>query len=197
MAFIQITPGTLLAPTPVVMVGCAMEGVRPNIITVAWVGTVNSDPPMVSVSVRPQRHSHDIIRDSGEFTVNLVSKDLLEATDLCGVRSGREVDKFELCGLRAVRADGLSHAPAIAQSPVWLACKVRRALPLGSHTMFIGEIISVGVQEELVDKAGKIDYAKADLTAYCHGEYMGLGKAEGFFGYSVARPAVLKLRMKK
>ena len=197
MAFVQISPGTLLAPTPVVMVSCAMEGVRPNIITIAWIGTVNSDPPMVSISVRPQRHSHDIIRDSGEFVVNLVNKDLLEATDLCGVRSGKEYDKFELCGLQAVRADGLNHAPAIVQSPLWLACKVRKTLPLGSHTLFIGEIVSVGVQEELVDKAGKIDYAKAGLVAYCHGEYMGLSEAEGFFGYSVARPEILKQRLRK
>lgn len=197
MAFVQISPGTLLAPTPVVMVSCAMEGVRPNIITVAWIGTVNSDPPMVSISVRPQRYSHDIIRDSGEFAVNLVSRNLLEAADLCGVRSGREYDKFQLCGLQAVEADGLFHAPAIAQAPVWLACKVRRTLPLGSHTLFLGEIVSVGVQEELVDKAGKIDYSKAGLVAYCHGEYRSLGEAEGFFGYSVARPEILKQRMRK
>lgn len=197
MAFVHLSPGTLLTPTPVVMVSCAREGIKPNIITIAWTGTVNSDPPMVSISVRPHRYSHDIIRDSGEFVVNLVSRKLLKATDLCGVRSGSEVDKFELCGLQAMNAGSLLHAPAIAQSPAWLGCKVRNELQLGSHTMFVGEIVSVGVQEELMDNDGKIDLARADLVAYCHGEYTGLKKAEGFFGYSVARPEVLERRLRK
>lgn len=197
MAFNILKPGTLLSPTAVVMVSCADGKKAPNIITVAWTGTVNSDPPMLSVSIRPDRHSHDIIRDSGEFVVNLVSRALLKACDLCGVRSGREYDKFSLCGLDPVPAAGLSLAPAIAQSPAYLACRVRETLALGSHTMFIGEIVSMGIEESLMDQSGKIDFGKAQLMAYCHGEYRGLTQAEGFFGYSIARPEVIKRRMKK
>ena len=195
--FNQIKPGTLLSPAPVVMVSCAGKGISPNIITIAWTGTVNSDPPMLSISVRPHRYSHDIIRESGEFVVNLVDKKLMQSADLCGVRSGRDGDKFELCGLKPEPAQGMEFTPAIAQSPVWLACKVRRSLPLGSHTMFIGEIVGVGVRDELLDESGKIDIAKAGLVAYCHGEYMGLTAPEGFFGFSIAKPDVLKRRLKR
>ncbi len=197
MSFISVKPGTLLNPTPVVMVSCAGDALRPNIITVAWAGTVNSDPPMVSVSIRPERHSHDIIRNTEEFVVNLVNRPLLKACDLCGVRSGRDHDKFALCGLSPVPVAGLLHAPAIAQSPAYLACQVKEVLPLGSHTMFIGEIISMGIEESLMDQAGKIDFHKADLIAYSHGEYVGLTAAEGFFGFSIARPEVIKRRMRK
>jgi flavin reductase (DIM6/NTAB) family NADH-FMN oxidoreductase RutF len=197
MPFIQVKPGTLLSPAPVVMVSCAGKGLPPNIITIAWTGTDNSDPPMLSISVRPQRYSHDIIRESGEFVVNLVDKKLIGAADLCGVRSGRDVNKFELCGLQPEPAQGMNDSPAIAQSPVWLGCKVKQSLVLGSHTMFIGEIISVGVRDELLDNSGKIDFTKAGLIAYCHGEYIGLTASEGFFGFSVANPEVLKRRMKK
>lgn len=197
MPFIQVKPGTLLSPTPVVMVSCGRDGLQPNIITIAWTGTVNSEPPMLSISVRPERHSHDIIRDSGEFVVNLVDRKLMRAADLCGVRSGRDGDKFELCGLAPEPAQGMSFAPAIAQSPVWLGCKIRHTLPLGSHTMFIGEIISVGIRDELLDNSGKIDFSKAGLLAYCHGEYMGLTDPEGFFGFSIAKPEVLERRLKR
>lgn len=196
MAFILTKPGTLLSPAPAIMVTCAKPGEKPNVITIAWAGTVNSDPPMVSVSIRPSRHSHPIIRDTGEFVVNLVNRELLKAADFCGVRSGRDCDKFAACGLAAVPADKMEHAPAIAQSPVWLACKVRHSLELGSHTMFIGEVVSAGVREDLADAAGRFDFLKAGLVAYCHGEYTGLTRALGFFGFSVARPEVLKRRMK-
>lgn len=197
MSFINIKPGTLLSPTPVVMVSCGGKNQRPNIITVAWTGTVNSEPPMLSVSIRPERFSHDIIRDSGEFVVNLVSRPMLTACDLCGVRSGREYDKFALCGLTPAEAAGLVHAPAIAQSPTYLACQVKKTLPLGSHTLFLGEIVSMGVEESLMDAAGRIDFHKADLIAYCHGEYVGLTPPEGFFGFSIARPEVIRRRMGK
>ncbi|MGI6695143.1 MAG: flavin reductase family protein [Christensenellales bacterium] len=197
MAFKILKPGTLLSPTAVVMVSCADGKLSPNIITVAWTGTVNSDPPMLSVSIRPDRHSHDIIRDSGEFVVNLVNRPLLKACDLCGVRSGRDVDKFSLCRLSPVPAEGLSLAPAIGESPAYLACRVRESLSLGSHTMFVGEIVGMGVEETLMEKTGKIDFGKAQLMAYCHGKYVGLGQAEGFFGFSIARPEVIKRRMKK
>lgn len=197
MSFIEMKPGTLLAPVPTVMVSCAAQNISPNIITIAWAGTVNSDPPLVSVSIQPKRYSHDIVRDSGEFVINLVSRQLLKSADLCGVRSGRDGDKFELCGLHPVAVEGLRLAPAIAESPIWLACQVRQSLSLGTHTMFIGEIVNVGVAEDLVDRAGKINFTKADLIAYCHGEYMGLTKPEGFFGFSIARPDVLKRRLRK
>ncbi|NLX82811.1 MAG: flavin reductase family protein [Clostridiales bacterium] len=195
MSFITMKPGTLLSPTPVVMVSCADEGVRPNIITIAWVGTINSDPPMVSISVREERYSYNIIKNSGEFVVNLVSRELMRATDMCGVKSGQDMDKFLACGLTAVPIPALHYAPAVAQSPAYLACKVRQSIDLGSHTMFLGEIVDMGIREDLLQDGGKIDFVKADLTAYCHGEYMGLTPPEGFFGYSVARPEVLKRRL--
>lgn len=197
MAFIEMKPGTLLSPTAVVMVSCAREGEKPNIITLAWVGTINSDPPMVSISVRPERYSHQIILDSGEFVVNLVSRDLLKATDYCGVKSGREMDKFAVCNLSAVQAATMRIAPAIAQSPAYLACAVTQTIPLGSHTLFLGEIKGMGIREDLMEGSGKINFEKAGLVAYRHGEYTGLSKAEGFFGFSVARPEVLKRRLGK
>ena len=197
MSFVELKPGTLLSPTPVVMVSCASFEAKPNIITLAWVGTINSDPPMVSVSIRPERHSYRIVKESGEFVVNLVSRELMKATDFCGVKSGKELDKFEACKLDAIAVPGMKHAPAIKQSPAYLACVVRRKIELGSHTMFLGEIVNVGVQKSLMDDQGKADFERADLVAYCHGEYMGLKKPEGFFGFSVARPEVLKRRLKK
>lgn len=196
MPFVQLKPGTLLSPTPVVMVSCACAGERPNIINVAWVGTVNSDPPMLSISVRRERHSHRLIEQSRQFVVNLVSRELLKAADLCGVKSGADIDKFSTCNLEALPLPSLELAPAIAQSPAYLACQVEQALELGSHTMFIARIVDMGVRADLMDAQGKVDFVKADLAAYCHGEYLGLGPVEGFFGYSVARPEVLRRRMK-
>lgn len=197
MGYIDLKPGTLLSPTAVVMVSCASEQARPNIITLAWVGTVNSDPPMLSISVRPQRHSYDIIMDSGEFVVNLVSREQMRVCDLCGVKSGREMDKFADNGLSPLPVEGLRHAPAIAGSPAYLACQLRHSQVLGSHTMFIGEIVRMGIRDDLLDQSGKINFQQADLVAYCHGEYMGLGQPEGFFGYSIARPEVLARRLGK
>ena len=194
--FINIKPGTLLAPVPAVMVSCALPGQKPNIVTIAWAGTVNSDPPMCSVSVRKERFSHDIIRDSGEFVINLVGEAQLRATDFCGVKSGRDVDKFAACGLTPVSVPGFT-APAIGECPLYLACRVNNVLELGSHDMFIGRIKQVGVNPELMDEAGRIDYSRAKLAAYNHGNYYALGKALGFFGYSVAAPDVLARRMKE
>ena len=188
MAFRTIKPGTLLCPVP------AAEH-RPNIITIAWAGTVCSQPPMVSVGVRPDRFSHDIIRDSGEFVVNLVGEGQLKAADFCGVRSGRDTDKFAACGLTPVPVDGFAWAPAIAECPLYLACRVRQTLELGSHDLFIGEVVSVGVREELMDEEGRADLQKARLVAYSHGLYQPLGDALGFFGFSVAAPDVLERRM--
>lgn len=180
-------PGNLLNPAPAVMVSCALPGERPNIITVAWAGTVCSEPPMVSVSVRKSRHSHRLIRESGEFVVNLVPASLARACDLCGVKSGRDTDKFAAAHLTAAPAPGLETAPLIAESPVNLCCKVERVLELGSHDMFLGRIVQVAVEERLLDRKGKLDLRKADLIAYSHGEYLRLGEAVGRFGFSVKK----------
>ena len=196
MAFQTLSPGTLLSPVPAVMVSCALPGERPNIITVAWAGTVCSDPSMLSISVRKERFSHHILLESGEFAVNLVGRDQLRAADYCGVRSGRDVDKLADCGLTAVPAQGLDCAPAIAQCPLYLACKTQQVIELGSHDLFIARIVGMGVREELLDEKGKIDLRRAGLTAYSHGVYYALGDAMGFFGYSVAAPEVRKRRMR-
>ena len=193
-AFTDLKPGTLLAPVPAVMVSCARRGEKPNIVTLAWVGTVNSEPPMCSVSVRKERFSHDIIRDSGEFIINLVGEEQLKATDFCGVKSGRDTDKFAACGLTPAAVPGFA-APAIGECPLYLACRVASVQELGSHDLFLGRIERVGVKPDLMDEAGRIDYSKAKLIAYNHGNYYALGQALGFFGYSVAAPDVLKRRM--
>ena len=174
-----------------------MPGKRPNVITVAWAGTVCSDPPMLSISVRKERFSHHILLESGEFVVNLVGREQLQAADYCGVRSGRDVDKFADCGLTAVPAQGMDCAPAIAQCPLYLACKTQQVIELGSHDLFIARIVGMGVREELLDEKGKIDLRRAGLTAYSHGVYYALGDAMGFFGYSVAAPEVRKRRMRE
>ena len=200
MSFITLRPGTLLSPVPAALIGSGAEeasGLVQNLMTAAWAGTVCSDPPMVSVSIRPSRYTYELVEKSGEFTVNLTDRGLLKAVDYCGVRSGREEDKFSRCGLTKVRVEGLRLAPAVAESPVYLACKVQNRLALGSHVMYIGEIVSMGIREDLMDKSGAIRLEKAGLIAYSHGVYNALGEALGFFGFSVAAPEVFKRRMKK
>ena len=194
--FVSLKPGTLLSPVPAVMVSCVSEGKTPNIITLAWVGTVNSEPPMCSISVRKERHSHALIKESGEFIINLCGQDQLKAMDYCGVKSGRDVDKFTECKLTQVSVSGFQ-APAIGECPIYLACKVTQVLELGSHDMFIGKIEAMGVSKQLMDEKGKIDFDKAKLVAYNHGQYYSLGSPQGFFGFSVASKDVLKRRMKK
>ena len=194
--FVHLKPGTLLAPVPAVMVSCALPGEKPNIVTIAWAGTVNSEPPMCSISVRKERFSHDIILKSGEFVINLCGQDTLKALDFCGVKSGRDVDKFSACALTQASVPGFS-APAVGECPLYLACRVANVMDLGSHDMFLGRIEQVGVKPELLDEAGRIDFSKARLVAYNHGNYYALGQALGFFGYSVAAPDVLERRMKQ
>ena len=194
--FTPLKPGALLAPVPAVMVSCARQGEKPNIITLAWVGTVNSDPPMCSISVRKERYSHEILQDSGEFVVNLVGEEQLKATDYCGVKSGRDEDKFAACGLTPVAVPGFS-APAIGECPLYLACRVQSVQELGSHDLFLGVIERVGVKPGVMDDKGRLDYGKMKLVAYNHGNYYALGQALGFFGYSVAAPDVLERRMKE
>ena len=186
MSKISWKPGNMLYPVPAVMISCKEEGKKPNIITVAWAGTICSDPVMVSISVRKERYSHDIIKNSGEFVINLVTEDLTFATDYCGVKSGRDIDKFKEMKLTPVNIEGVS-APAIAESPLNLACKVKEIKELGSHDMFIAEVVGVTVDDKYMNENGKFELNSSKLVAYSHGEYYGLGKYIGKFGYSVKK----------
>ena len=189
---------TFLSPVPSVVVSCrgTQQGFdADNLITIAWAGVVNSDPPMLSVSVRPERHSYNQIVQSGEFIVNLIDRPLCKAADFCGVKSGRDVDKFAALGLEKRYVDGFSCA-AIASAPAFACCKVEKQIPLGTHDMFIGRVAQVYVREDLFDADGSLHLNRADLIAYAHGEYFPLKpRPEGFFGYSVAREEVLKRRL--
>ena len=178
--------GNMLYPVPAVMVSMAREGEKPNIITVAWAGTVNSDPVMLSISVRKERYSHAILSETGEFVVNLVNEPLVKACDYCGVRSGRDVDKFSQMKLTPAAVEGVA-APAVAESPVNLACRVKQVIPLGSHDMFLAEVVSVTVDERYMDEKGTFHLNDAGLVAYSHGAYFKLGKEIGTFGYSVRK----------
>lgn len=184
-------PSTMLNPVPAVMVTCSDAEGRANIITLAWAGTINSDPPMVSISVRKERYSHGLIVNKGQFAVNLTTRKLVYATDLCGVKSGRDVDKFELANLTAEKASVID-VPIIKESPVSLECVVKNRLELGSHDMFIAEVVAVDVNEELLDKKGKLLLEKAGLICFSHGKYWTLGEELGFFGYSVAKKKDIK-----
>lgn len=182
--------GNMLYPVPAVMVSCKAKSDknenRSNIITLAWAGTVCSDPVMLSISVRPERYSHDIIEKSGEFVVNLVTEDLTRACDWCGVRSGKDYDKYKEMKLTEYVSDFME-TPAIAESPVNIYCKVKEILRLGSHDMFLAEVVGVTVDEAYMDEKGKFDLAACKLMAYSHGEYFALGKKLGKFGYSVKK----------
>lgn len=178
--------GNMVYPVPAVMVSCQRPGERPNIITVAWCGTVCTSPAMLSISVRPERYSYDIIRESGEFVVNLVTKDLTFATDYCGVRSGRDVDKFKEMKLTPLPSQHVG-VPGIEESPVNIECKVKDVLELGSHHMFIAEVLGVTIDEKYMDERGKFHLNKSGLITYSHGEYFELGEKFGKFGYSVQK----------
>ncbi len=193
--FTAIDPCPLLAPVPVVLVSSQGTEGNPNLITLAWAGTVNSDPPMVSISVRKSRHSHGLIEATGEFVVNLVDTNLLRAADYCGVKSGRDMNKFEACGLTPIPAPPLDHAPALKEAPAYLCCRVEQVISLGSHDMFLGRIVGVAAKTSLIDEKGSLRLDLAGLAAYNHGVYQALGDVLGFFGYSVAGDKVLKSRM--
>lgn len=179
-------PGNMLYPLPVVMVSCKREGEKPNIVTVAWAGTICSDPVMVSISVRPERHSHAIIEETGEFVINLVTKDLAYATDYCGVRSGRDVDKFAEMKLTELPSQKIA-APGIAESPLNLECVVKEVKRLGSHDMYIAEVVNITVDDKYMDETGRFNLNDSELVAYSHGEYRVLGEKVGRFGYSVQK----------
>lgn len=191
-------PGNMLYPLPAVMVSCqckdtvdpsctnpALQG-KPNIITVAWAGTVCTNPPMLSISVRPERYSYHMIESSGEFVVNLTTEKLAYATDFCGVRSGRDIDKFKELHLTPLPSRHIK-APGIAESPVNIECKVHEILPLGSHHMILADVLGVTVDDTYLDEKGKFDLSSANLITYSHGEYFLMGKKLGTFGYSVAK----------
>ncbi len=177
-------PGNMVYPVPAVMVSCKREGERPNIITTAWCGTTCSTPAMAYVSIRPSRYSYDIIKESGEFVINLITKDLVFATDYCGVKSGRDVDKFKEMKLTPLESKYVK-APGILESPVNIECKLKEIISLGTHDMFLAEVMGVTIDDKYMDETGKLNLNDAGLIAYSHGEYFLLGEKVGKFGYSV------------
>ena len=197
-AFRAIGATTFLAPLPAVLVSCCGREPgfdRENMLTVAWAGVVNSDPPMVSVSIRKERHSHAQIRQSGAFCVNLTTQALCRATDYCGVTSGRDVDKFSALGLHAFYPEGFP-APALEEAPLFLCCRVERVVELGSHDMFLARVEQVYVRDALFQEDGSLRMADFELVCYAHGEYFALrDRPMGFFGYSVAREDVIRRRL--
>ena len=180
-------PGNMVYPVPAVMVSVGDKEGKTNIFTVAWTGNACTNPPMVYISVRPERYSYELINDSGEFVINLTTESLVKETDYCGVRSGRDVDKWKECSLTEAKAARLSYAPLIEESPVNIECKVNRALELGSHVMFIADEVSDDADEAYLDDKGSFRLDKAKLISYSHGDYMSLGDKLGSFGYSVRK----------
>ena len=177
--------GTLMAPLPAALVTCGSGDGR-NVLTAAWTGIVNTRPPMAYVSIRPERHSYAIIKETGEFVINLPTSKMARETDLCGMKSGAKLDKFTKCHFETEKAQTVD-CPVILQCPVSLECKVRIANDLGSHTMFIAAITGMSVDERYVDSKGKINLQQAGLMAYSHGEYFALGRKLGDFGFSVRK----------
>ena len=185
MSKIQWKGGTFIYPIPAVMISCGtME--ESNIITVAWTGILNTNPAMCYISVRPERYSHNIIKENGEFAINLTTRQLAYATDWCGVKSGRDVDKFKEMKLTKEKANIIS-VPLIKESPVSVECKVKEIVPLGSHDMFVAEIVAIDADEKYIDEKGAFDIGKCDLIAYANGGYYPLEKKIGKFGYSVQK----------
>ncbi len=184
MSRVALEPASLIFPTPVVMGSCRDRGEKAgNIITIAWTGILSSAPPHVGIAIRPERYSFQLIKESGEFVINLPSQDLVYATDYCGVNSGRDVDKFAVLGLTAAPATKVD-APMIAECPVNLECRVKQVVDLGAHHYFISEVVATHAREDLVLKHGRVNWEKAGLIAYRQGEYMELGKVLGVHGFS-------------
>ena len=192
MSKVTWKPGTFLYPLPAVMVSCGdME--KSNIITVAWTGIINTDPAMVYISVRPSRYSYNLIKEKGEFIINLTTKDLAYATDWCGVKTGAKIDKFKEMKLTKEKAKFVK-CPMIKESPVSVECKVKEVRELGSHHMFVAEVLAINADEKYIDDKGAFDISKCDLIAYSNGNYYSLGKKFGRFGFSVQKK---KKRRKK
>ena len=179
----------MLNPVPAVMISCADKKGNANVMTAAWAGTVCSDPVMVSVSIRKERYSHHMIKETGEFVINLTTRSLAKVTDYVGVRSGKDIDKFDLKGDLKITKQPSKYvkAPSILESPVCLECKVKEIIELGSHDMFVAEVLCTSVDDKHLDENGRLDLQKADLIAYNHGEYYALGKKIGKFGFSVQK----------
>lgn len=189
-------PGNMLYPLPAVMVSVADKEGNPNIITVAWAGTVCTNPPMVSISVRPERYSYHMIDETGEFVINLTTEKIAYATDYCGVRSGKDVDKFKELHLTPEKAEYVN-APLIAESPVNIECKVVKKETPGSHHIFLAEVKAVHVDDAYMDQKGRFALEKTDPIVYVHGQYYSLGKLLGTFGYSVKKPTKKNGKKKK
>lgn len=182
----EVWKGSVItSPLPPVLVSCGTAE-HPNVLTVAWTGIICTQPPVTYISVRPERFSYEIIKRSGEFVINLPTEELVRAVDLCGVKSGRDTDKFALTGLKAAPSAEVS-APLIVQSPVNIECKVREIVPFGTHDMFTADIVKVNAAKELLDSKGRLALEKAGLLAYAHGDYFALGRRLGSFGYSVRK----------
>ena len=179
-------PGNMLYPLPVVMVSMADGNGKFNIITIAWAGTVCTNPPMVSISVRPERYSYNILKETGEFVVNLTTRELAFATDFCGVKSGRDMDKFMELHLTPLPGQQVK-APLIAESPVNIECKVRQIMPLGSHDMFLADVVAVHADKKYMDEKHKFHLEEAEPIVYSHGAYLCCGEQLGTFGYSVKK----------
>ena len=186
MSKINFKPGNMIYPLPAVMVSCGDIDGESNIFTVAWTGTICTNPPMAYISVRPERHSYQMIKDSGEFVINLTTESLIRATDYCGVKSGRDVDKWQECHLTKEKADTVK-CPLIEESPVNIECKVKEIKELGSHHMFIADVTSVHVDEKYMDEKNSFHLNDSGLIAYSHGTYFSLGRKLGTFGYSIRK----------
>ena len=193
MGKIDFKPGNMLYPLPAVLVTVRNQEGEDNVFTVAWTGTVCTNPPMLYISVRPERYSYQAIKMTGEFAINLTTRSMVKAVDFCGVRSGAHVDKFEVTGLKKMEAASI-HVPLLEESPVNIECRVKEILPLGSHHMFIADVVHVTVDDRYMDQAGTFHLEKADPVVYSHGTYYGLGKAEGSFGFSVKKRKKKKSR---
>lgn len=196
MGKISFKPGNMIYPLPAVMVTVADKKGNDNIITVSWTGTICTNPPMAYISVRPERHSYNMIMETGEFVINLTTAKLARATDYCGVKSGQHVDKFKEARLTREKAQKVN-VPLIAECPVNIECKVRKTNELGSHTMFIADVVAVNVDDRYMDKNGRFNLNKAGLLIYSHGEYFGFGEQLGKFGYSVDKKYVRKPEKKE
>lgn len=183
-------PGTLIYPLPAVLVSCGATPEEYNLLTIAWTGTVCTNPPMCYISVRKERHSYDIIRRTGEFVINLTTEQIARATDWCGVKSGRDVNKWEVMGLTPMANEHVA-APIVAESPLSICCKVRQVVELGSHDMFIADVVGIEADERFIDsESGKFSLDKARPIVYSHGEYFSLGEMIGHFGWSVRKKKI-------
>ena len=185
MAKVSWRGGAMLSPVPPALITCS-DGERENVFTVAWTGIVNTIPPKTYISVRPSRYSYDIIKKSGVFAINLTTAELVRAADYCGVHTGAKMNKFERCSLSTEPASQIP-CPILTQSPLALECRVTEIIPLGSHDMFLADIVAVSVDEALIGEDGRLRLDRANLAAYAHGDYYELGRRIGSFGYSVAK----------